>query len=80
MAAPQALKDEMLRLLDEAYDGDGVAISRVEVSSATFLYYGEGEAPEMPLVATYKLTVDASAPQEVRIRIRVRSMPLVWPD
>lgn len=80
MSAPQALKDELLRLLDEAYDADGIAISRVEVSAAVFLYYGEGETPELPPAATYKVVVDASAPQEILIRIRARSTPIVWPD
>lgn len=78
MSAPQALKDELLRLLDEAYDSDGTAISRVEIASTTFLPYEEGA--EIPAAATYKVVVDATAPQEIVIRLRVRSTPLVWPD
>lgn len=79
MSAPQALKDELLRLLDEAYDSDGTAISRVEISGGLFLSYEE-EASELPAAATYKVVVDATAPQEIVIRLRVRSTPLVWPD
>jgi len=76
--APQALKDALLTLLDEAYEVDGVASARVP-AAGPFVRYDDG-VDELPTAVTYKLVVDASAPSEVVIRIRPRStLALLWP-
>lgn len=80
MPAPDSIKTELLRLLDEAYDNDGVAIGRVVSSEAPFVFYGDGAQPEtLPTEQTYKLVVDASERENIRIRIRPATAPLVWP-
>lgn len=78
MPAPQAIKDELCRLLDEAYEIDGISISRVEVSSDSFVFYGEGEQPVSTPQMTYKISVSASDPENIVLRIRPIG-PLLWP-
>lgn len=80
MPAPESLKIELLRLLDEAYDADGVAISRITLTDAPFLYYGNDAPLEtLPEEFPYKIAVDASDKETIRIRIRPLSDPWVWP-
>lgn len=80
MSAPQELKDALLRLLDEAYDSDSAVIDRVEVVSGSFAFYGDGEPPEMPPSIVYKIVADASAPNEIVLRLRTRVGPVAWPE
>lgn len=78
MPAPQVIKDELCRLLDEAYDADGVSISRVEVVSDSFVFYGDGEQPDPTPQVKYKITVSAADPENIVLRIRPIG-PLLWP-
>ncbi len=80
MPAPQALKTRLLALLDEAYDADGVAIAREAVSSDNFLSYDDSDPDNLIVEKLYKLTVDASNPETITIKIRPATAPLVWPD
>lgn len=78
MSAPQALKDALIAMLDEAYDADGVASARVP-ATGPFVRYDDS-TEELPDEVTYKVIVDASASSEVVIRIRPRSTRLLlWP-
>lgn len=83
MAAPKEIKEELLRLLDEAYDADSIAVARVTVPSASFLFYGEPGEPEpdtYPSEMLYKIVVDATDNARIAITIRPRLEPIVWPD
>lgn len=78
MPAPQELKTALLQLLDEAYDTDGTAISRPEVSGPFVRY--DDSVEDLPETVFYKVLVDASSPGEITVRIRPRSTPLlIWP-
>lgn len=79
MSAPQALKDALLRALDEAYEADSATHERVVLSLAPdAILYEEGA--ELPPQATYKVTVDASNSRTIVMRITVRNpTPSVWP-
>lgn len=82
MPAPKELKDELLRLLDEAYDADSMAISRVTITANDFLYYGGSDAVPEALLSevTYKLVVNAQEGDCITITIRPRLGPIAWPD
>jgi len=79
MSAPQALKDALLRALDEAYESDSTAAERVTIDLGTdAILYEEGE--EMPTQAPYKVFVDATDGRTIVMRIAVRNpTPSVWP-
>lgn len=80
MAAPQTLKDTLLRLLDETYETDSVRIDRCVVVAPEFVYYGEDAPPEaLPTEKIYKVIVDAADRENIRIRIRPVGAPVVWP-
>lgn len=78
MPAPQALKDEVLRLLDEAYETDATATSRVSVVADEFVPYDETDVSAIS-EKQYKTVVDCTDPEHIRIRIRPVTLPLAWP-
>lgn len=79
MSAPQALKDALLRLLDEAYETDSATFERVVLTlDQDAILYEEGV--ELPSQATYKVSVDATDGRTIVMRIAVRNpTPSVWP-
>lgn len=78
MSAPQELKDELLRLLDEAYEVDGVSISRIDATASEFVAYDEGST-EGITQKQYKIVVDCTDSESIKIRIRPVTPPLAWP-
>lgn len=80
MSAPQALKDALLAALDEAYDTDGVGHARVTLSLGTDALLYSAEPHSLPAEATYKIAVDATDGEAIRLRISVRVPSFgVWP-
>ena len=80
MSAPQAIKDALLAALDEAYDADARAHTRVVVPlGAEALLYSD-EPHDIPAEATYKIAVDATDGEVIHLRISVRIPRYgVWP-
>lgn len=78
MPAPQELKDQLCALLDLAYEVDGIDTERVVVPATEFVSYDENSTEGLT-EKQYKITVDCSDPETIRIKIRPTQPPLAWP-